>query len=78
MYFRKNLQGVEEGEAINGEVGEALSPNRDGKEEALKGKFKVSLKVRVYILQGLKVVMDKNIREEVNEHNNKGYKYHKG
>jgi hypothetical protein len=47
MYFRKNLQGVKEGEAINGEVGEALSPNKDGKEEALKGKFKVSLKVRV-------------------------------
>jgi hypothetical protein len=47
MYFRQNLQSVKEGEAINGEVGEALSSNRDGKEEALKGMFKVSMKVRV-------------------------------
>jgi hypothetical protein len=47
MYFRQNLQGVEEGGAINGEVGEALSSNRDGKEEALKGRFKGSMKVRV-------------------------------
>jgi hypothetical protein len=47
MYFRQNLQGVEEGGAINGEVGEALSPNREGKEEALKGRFKVSVNVRV-------------------------------
>jgi hypothetical protein len=31
MYFRKDLQGVKEGEAINCEVGEALSPNRDEK-----------------------------------------------
>ena len=45
--MRKNLQGVKEGGAINGEVGEALSPNRDGKEEALKGRFKVSVNVRV-------------------------------
>jgi hypothetical protein len=28
MYFRQNLQGVEEGGAINGELGEALSLNR--------------------------------------------------
>jgi hypothetical protein len=47
MYFRQNLQGVEEGGAINGEVGEASSLIRDEKEEALKGKFKVSTKVRV-------------------------------
>jgi hypothetical protein len=31
MYFRQDLQGVKEGGAINGEVGEALSPNRDEK-----------------------------------------------
>ena len=41
------MQGVEEGGAINGEVGEALSLNRDRKEEALKGRFKVSVNVRV-------------------------------
>jgi hypothetical protein len=45
MYFRQKLQGVKEGEAINGEVGEALS-NRDGKEEALKGRFKVSMRAK--------------------------------
>jgi hypothetical protein len=47
MYFRQNLRGIKEGEAINGEVGEALSSYRDGKEEASKGRFKVSTKVRV-------------------------------
>jgi hypothetical protein len=46
MYFRQDLQGIEEGGAINGEVGEALSSNRDGKEEASKGRFKVSRKAR--------------------------------
>jgi hypothetical protein len=32
---------------MSGEVGEALSSNRDGKEVALMGRFKVSMKVRV-------------------------------
>ena len=40
------MQGVKEEEAVNDEVGEALSPNRDGKEEASKGRFKVSKKSR--------------------------------
>jgi hypothetical protein len=78
VYCRQDLQGVKEGEAINGEIGEALSSNRDGKEEALKGRFKVSMKVRVYILQGLTVIIDKNVKEEVNGHQNKGYRYQKG
>jgi hypothetical protein len=47
MHFRQSLQSVEEGGAINGEVGEALSLNRDRKEEALKGRLKVSVKVSV-------------------------------
>jgi hypothetical protein len=47
MYFRKNLQGVKEGGAINDEIDEALSSNRDGKEEASKGRFKVSVKIWV-------------------------------
>ena len=38
---------IEEGGAVNDEVGEALSLNRNGKEEAIKGRFKVSLKVKV-------------------------------
>jgi hypothetical protein len=42
----KILRGVKEGEAVNDEVGEALSSNRDGKEEASKGRFKVSKKSR--------------------------------
>jgi hypothetical protein len=46
VYIRQNLQGIEEGGAINGEVGEALSPNKDGKEEASKGRFKVSMRAR--------------------------------
>ena len=46
MYFRQNLQSVEEGEAINDEIEAALSPNRDGEEEASKGRFKVSRKAR--------------------------------
>jgi hypothetical protein len=43
VYFRQNLQGVKEGGAINGEVGEALPSNKDRKDEALKGWFKVSM-----------------------------------
>jgi hypothetical protein len=46
MYSIQNLQGVKEGGAINDEVGEALSSDRDGKEEAWKGRFKVSRKAR--------------------------------
>jgi hypothetical protein len=46
MYFRQNMQGVTEGGAINDEIDEALFPNRDGKEEASKGRFKVSRKAR--------------------------------
>jgi hypothetical protein len=65
------LQGVKEGEAINGEIGKTLSSNKDGKEKALNGRFKVSMKVRVWILQGLKVIPDKNVREEVNRHKTK-------
>jgi hypothetical protein len=47
MYFEQNLQGVKEAKATNGEVGETLSSKRDEKEEALKGRFKVSVKIRV-------------------------------
>jgi hypothetical protein len=47
MYLRQNLQGFKEGEAINGEIGKTLSSNKDGKEKALNGRFKVSMKVRV-------------------------------
>jgi hypothetical protein len=65
------LHGVKEGGAINGEVGGALSSIRDGKEKTLKGIFRVSMKVRVYILQGLRVITDKNVREDVNGHKNK-------
>jgi hypothetical protein len=38
-----NFQGVKEGGAVNDEIDEALSPNRDGKEEASKGRFNVSM-----------------------------------
>jgi hypothetical protein len=41
------LQDVEEEGAINGLVSEVLLSNGDEKEEALKGRFKVSMKVRV-------------------------------
>jgi hypothetical protein len=44
MYFRQDLEGVKEGGAVNDEIDEALSLNRDGKEEASKGSFKVSRK----------------------------------
>jgi hypothetical protein len=46
MYFRQNLQGVKEGGAVNDEIDEALSPNRDRKEEDSNGRFKVSRKAR--------------------------------
>jgi hypothetical protein len=31
VYFKQNLQGVKEGRAVNDEVGEALSLNKDEK-----------------------------------------------
>jgi hypothetical protein len=43
MYFRQNWQGVKEEGAVNDKIDEALSSNRDGKEEASKGRFKVSI-----------------------------------
>jgi hypothetical protein len=46
MYFRQDLQGVKEGGEVNDEIDEALSPNRDGKEEASKGMFKASRRAR--------------------------------
>jgi hypothetical protein len=46
MYLRKSLQGDGEGGAANDEIDEALSSNRDGKEEYSKGRFKVSRKAR--------------------------------
>jgi hypothetical protein len=46
MYFRQNLQGVKEEGSVNDEIDEPLSPNRDEKEEASKGRFKVSRKAR--------------------------------
>ena len=46
MYFRQNLQGVKEGGAVNDEIDEALSSNRDGKEEAQRGRFNVSMWAR--------------------------------
>jgi len=66
MYFRQNLWGIKEGEAINGEVGEALSPNNDEKEEALKGRLKVGMWQGHRYHEGLKVIMDKDVKEEVN------------
>jgi hypothetical protein len=46
MYFGQNWQGVKEGGVVNDEIDEALSSNRDGKEEASKDRFKVGRKPR--------------------------------
>jgi hypothetical protein len=78
MHFRQNLWGIKEGKAINGEVGEALSSNRDEKEVALKGRFKVGMWQGHRYHEGLKVIMDKDVGEEVNVHKIQEYKYHKG
>jgi hypothetical protein len=48
----------------------ALSPNRDAKEEASKGRFKVSVKTWYRYYKGLKVVTDKDVEEGVNKHKN--------
>jgi hypothetical protein len=72
--FLQDLQGVKEGEAVNDEVGEALSPNRDGKEEASKGRFKVSERQGNRYHVGVKVITDKDVGEEVNGYKNEGYK----
>ena len=72
------MRGIKEWEAINGEVGEALSSNNDEKEEALKGRFKVGMWQGHRYHEGLKVTTDEDVGEEVNAHNNQGYNYHKG
>ena len=78
MYFRQNLWGIKEGEAINGDVGEALSSNSNEKEVALKGRFKVGMWQGHMYHEGLKVITNKDVGEEVNVHKNQEYKYHKG
>jgi hypothetical protein len=54
MYFKQDLQGVKEGGAVNDEIDEALSLNRDGKEEASKGRFNVSRRQGSRYHEGLK------------------------
>ena len=39
-------QGVREGGAVNEEIDEALSSNSDGKGEASKDRFKISMRAR--------------------------------
>ena len=65
MYFRQDLQlqGVKEGGAVNDEIDEALSPNRDGNEEASKGRFNVSRRQGNRNHEGLKVITDKDVGE---------------
>jgi hypothetical protein len=72
MDLRQNLQHDKEGEAITDVIGEAPSSSWDGKEEDLKVRFKVSLKVKILILQGLKP-KNNGIREDVKVHKNQGY-----
>jgi hypothetical protein len=43
----------------------------------LKDKFKVSIQVKIHILQGLKAITDKGVREEVKVQGNQGYEYNK-
>ena len=40
------MQGVKEERAVNNEIDEALSSNRDGIEEASKDRFMISRKAR--------------------------------
>ena len=40
------MQGVKEERAVNNEIDEALSSNRDGKEEASKDRFEISMRAR--------------------------------
>jgi hypothetical protein len=46
MYLKKIWQGVREGGAVNDEIDEALSSNSDGKGEASKDRFKISMRAR--------------------------------
>jgi hypothetical protein len=48
------------------------------KEETLKGRFKVGMWQGHKYHEGLKVITDKDVGEEVNVHKNQEYKYHKG
>ena len=55
------MRGIKEWEAINGEVGEALSSNSNEKEKASKGRFEVGMWQGHRYHEGLKVIMDKDV-----------------
>jgi hypothetical protein len=77
--FEEKLARCQRRGAVNDEVDEALSSNRDGKEEASNDRFKLSRRARVIdITRVLKVITNKDVVEEVNRHKTKRYKYHKG
>ena len=54
------------------------SSDLDEKEEALKGRFKVGMWQGHRYHEGLKVITEEDVGEEVNVHKNQEYKYHKG
>jgi hypothetical protein len=71
MYFKHDLQGVKEGGAVNDEIDEALS--RTGmKMRRLQrvGSMKAGRQGNRYH-EGLKVITDKDVGEEVNRHKTK-------
>jgi hypothetical protein len=46
------MKGLKEGGAVNSEIGETLSSNKDGKEKALNGRFKVSMSMNITRVKG--------------------------
>jgi hypothetical protein len=74
----KTCEASKKGKQFNGEVGEVLSPNSDEKEEALKGRLEVGMWQGHRYHEGLKVIMGKDVEEEVNGYKNQGYKYQRG
>jgi hypothetical protein len=65
------MKGVKEGGAVNDEIDEALSLNRDGKEEASKAFQGKQEDKGIDIKRVSKVITDKDVREEVNRHKTK-------
>ena len=66
-----------EDDVVKGEISKTTLLNQDGKEKAPKARFKVSAVVKIQVLQGLKAITEKGVREEVKVQKNQGYEYNK-
>jgi hypothetical protein len=59
--LRQDLQSDKGGETTNDEIGKTTPSNWNGREKALKCRYKISIKVNIERWQGLKVITDRSM-----------------